>query len=425
MILNKIFKHPLFKSSLIYTLCDALNKAVPFLVLPLLSYYLTPGDYGLVANFNILLAIATILIALSVEGVISINYYKVSKVILAKYIYNSIVLNILITLFITFCAFFLKVYIFNYFKITFDYVVWVVIMAFATTMTTLNLALWRLEEKSLKFGIYQISQTVVNIGISLLLVITLKMGWMGRINGIIIATLLFGVFSIFLLWKRGYLKRNFDKAFITAILAFGLPLIPHSLSMWIRSGIDRMYITNFYGEAQTGLYATGFQFGIMVSFLILAFNNAFVPFLYKNLSEPDNIILDSNKKNIRKITYLGMICLIVVSVIFYFISIFILNHFFNSDYSGAAVFILWAIIAQVFQGFYLFFVNYIFFVKKTNSLAIITFSCSLIQVILSYFFIKELGPIGGAYSTVIVSAINFLAVVWLSNNVYKMNWFKL
>lgn len=424
-MLQKLLKHPLLKSSLIYTLCDGLNKAVPFLVLPLLSYYLTPADYGIVANFNILLAVITILVALSVEGVIGVNFYKISKQELGRYIYNAIVLILIDAIIIFITCYLFKDQIYSYFKIPFKYVVWTIVMAFATTMTNINLALWRLEEKPLKFGIYQISQTVINISISLILVITYKLGWIGRIDGIIIATLLFGCFSLGLLWKRGYFKIQNDKAIIIAILSFGLPLIPHSLSMWLRSGIDRVYITNFYGEAANGLYATGFQFGVLVSFLILAFNNAFVPYLYKSLSETDVTRLEENKKQLKKITYFGMIGLIIVSILFYVISIFILNQFFNHSYSGALKYILWAIVAQLFQGFYLFFVNYIFFVKKTKYLAFITFSCAMIQVVLSYFLIKNLGPIGGAYSTVVVSFINFVAVAYFGSKVYKMNWLKI
>lgn len=423
MGLTRILKHPLLKSSLIYTLCEAINKAVPFLVLPLLSYYLTPGDYGIVANFNILLAVTTICIALSVEGVIGVNFYKVTKEELGQYIYNAIVLITLSSAIILCVGFTGSEFIYNSFKIPFIYIIWTVVMAFAATMTTINLALWRLEEKPFKFGVYQISQTIVNIGVSLLLVITYQMGWIGRVNGIIIATVLFGLFSLVLLWKRGYLKIQNDKSIRMAILAFGIPLIPHSLSMWLRSGIDRIYITNMYGEEATGLYATGFQFGVLVSFLILAFNNAFVPYLYKSLSESDSVQLELNKKKLRKITKMGMIGLTALSVVFYLFSILILKYFFNQTYSGASEYILWAIVAQLFQGFYLFFVNYIFFVKKTKPLALITFSCAMLQVVLSYFLVKKIGPIGGAYSTVVVSFVNFVSVAWFSNRVYKMNWF--
>src|SRR5690606_13245826 len=164
---SKLLKHPLLKSSLIYTLCDAVNKAVPFLILPLLSYYLTPGDYGIVANFGVLLAVVTILIGLSIEGVIGVNYYRITKEELGKYVFNSLILMIISTVVVLIISYFFQNLIFKSFKIPFSYVLLLILMAVATTLTTINLALWRLEEKSLSFGLYQISQTVLNVGISL------------------------------------------------------------------------------------------------------------------------------------------------------------------------------------------------------------------------------------------------------------------
>lgn len=419
---KKIFANKLLKSTMIYTLCDAINKGVPFLILPLLSYYLSPSDYGIVANFGVLLAICTIFVSISVDGVISVNYYKISKEELSKYIFNALSLIIGSSIIVFFLFYIFKTQIYINFRIPYIYTILIIVMALASTLTTMNLSLWRLEENPVHFGIYQISQTILNILISLFLVINLGMGWIGRIQGMLISAIIFGIFSLFILFKRGYLKINFDSTIRKAILLFGLPLIPHTLSLWVRSGIDRIFITNMYGESATGLYATGFQFGILVSFIMTAFNNAFVPYLYKSLSEPDNLKLQENKKKLKKATFYGMIGLIFLCVFFYSISIIILENFFSAQYIDSKVFILWAILSQVFQGYYLFFVNYIFFAKKTKSLAVITFSVSIVQVILSYLLLKSLGPIGAAYSTLIVSIINFICIAVYSEKVYKMNW---
>ncbi|SEA62160.1 Membrane protein involved in the export of O-antigen and teichoic acid [Arachidicoccus rhizosphaerae] len=423
-MINKFLKSSLFKSTLIYTVSDAINKAVPFFVLPILSYYLTPKDYGIVTNFNILVGILNILAALSIDGVISVHYYKISKEDLAKFLFNGISLVILSTAILAvFCSLF-RDRIYDGLQVPIEYVYLAIFMTFANTMSTVNLTIWRLEEKPFKFGGYKIALTIVNTSVSLLLVIAVGLGWKGSVDGTLIATILFGFLSLFLLWRRGYFVPQFDKKIRLAILSFGLPLIPHSLSMWVRSAIDRIYISNFYSVADTGLYATGFQFGILVSFVMMAFNNAFVPYLYKKLSVTDEHQLKQNENGLKKVTYIGVGLLVIGSAIFYLISIFVLNRFYSVSYRGAKPFILWAIVAQFFQGLYLFAVNYIFFVKKTKSLAIITFSCSLVQVLLSYFLIKDLGPIGGAYSTVIVSGLNFVCVAWYSNKVYPMAWFK-
>lgn len=295
-------------------------------------------------------------------------------------------------------------------------------MALFNLFTTVNLVLWRLEEKPLYFGLYDISNTILNVVLSLFLVIVIHKGWQGRITAIAISTCVYGIFSIIFLIRRGYIQMVFNTAFFKAAMVFGLPLIPHSLSFWLRSGVDRMIITDFWGSEAVGLYATGFQFGTLVSFLIGAFNNAYSPYLYKTLSDPDLDRLAIIKKKLVKFTYAIMGALLICGIIFILLSKYILLSTFSETYFDALEYINWAILGQVFQGFYLLFVNYIFFVKKTKNLALITFGCSILQVFFTYFLVHQIGPIGAAYSSVIISFINFLLVMLYSSRVYKMPW---
>ncbi|ULT28256.1 polysaccharide biosynthesis C-terminal domain-containing protein [Sphingobacterium sp. E70] len=226
----------------------------------------------------------------------------------------------------------------------------------------------------------------------------------------------------FFLFRRNYLKFSISKSVIKGILLFGIPLIPHALSIWLRAGADRIIITRLVNEYYTGLYATGFQFGVFISFITMAFNNAFVPFLYKNLSEADANILYSNKLKLVKLTYICLIAYALLAVFFLFFSDILIRNLFSSKYLESKDFIIWAIISQAFQGFYLLFVNYLFFTNKTKLLATITITCSILQVTLSYVLVDYLGAIGAAYSSVVISFINFIAVMFAAIKAIDMPW---
>jgi O-antigen/teichoic acid export membrane protein len=423
MNLDKFLKHPLLKSSIIYTVSDAINSAVPFFILPVLSFYLVPADYGIVANFNILLSIISIFIVVGVDSAISASYFKLSHQELSKYIFNGIVIIIVSTIIISLLVFLFNKTIYSFVRIPLSYQLATIFMAMTMAFANVNLSLWRLEEKAFKFGAYQISQTFLNTGLSLLLVVVYQLGWIGRVNGMIITSISFGLLSLIILYRRGFINFKYNLQLISGILAFGLPLIPHMLSFWLRSGVDRILITKYIGESATGLYATGFQFGILISFLTGAFNNAFVPYMYKLLSEKDEKKLAKNKENLKKLIMIGVGLLVFLCILFTFVSKIILVNFFSERYTSASQFIFWAVLAQTFQGMYLFFVNYIFFMKKTKGLATITFSCAMLQIILSYIFVRTIGAIGAAYATAIVSFINFVIVAWYSNKVFPMGWF--
>lgn len=421
-MISKLLKHPLLKSSLIYTISDGINKSIPFFILPVLSHYLLPADYGIVANFGVLTGIIGILITCGVDGAISVNFYRTAPKDLKIYIFNCILVSCSIFWLILFVIGLTNTYIYQLISIPTSYQLLCVVMCFFNLFTAINLVLWRLEEKPLAFGLYDITNTIINISLSIILVIVLKQGWIGRVNAIATASIGYGVFSLFFLYKRGYLSFIYNPKIIKAILMFGIPLIPHALSFWLRSGVDRIFISSFWGTSAVGLYATGFQFGILVSFIVLAFNNAFSPYLYKVLSSTDEKQLEIDKIKMVKLTYFIMIGLMISGVIFIILSEYILKTFFAEEYYASITFVNWAILTQVFQSFYILFVNYIFFSKQTRKLAIITISCALVQVVLSYILVKYFGPIGAAYSSVTVSIINFLVVMFYSNKVYPMPW---
>jgi O-antigen/teichoic acid export membrane protein len=420
--LAELTKNPLLKNSAIYIVTDAINKAIPFLLLPILTHYLIPSDFGIATNFNVYTSILTIFIGISINSAISANFYRLKAKLRSVYIFNALATITLIFIISLLVIYILKKYITAFLPIPIQYIVGATVIAYAQAVSSINLTIWQLESKSFRFGIYGISQTVLNVGLTLIFVIHLKMGWRGRVDGYIYSTIIYGVVSMFFIFNYIGFSIKVKKDFIHDALIFSLPLVPHALSMWVRSGIDRIYITKYYGEASTGLYATAFQFGLLISFITLSINNAYVPFLYKQLNLPDNATLIDTKSKLVRYTYIYFAFLITFGICMIVFSMFMVDNFLSQKYYEAKRFIPLIIVSQIFQGMYLMVVNYIFFIKRTGILSIITFSCSLLQVVLSYFMIRNIGVMGAVYSTVIVSFVNFIAVWIYSDTVYPMPW---
>lgn len=68
-------------------------------------------------------------------------------------------------------------------------------------------------------------------------------------------------------------------------------------------------------------------------------------------------------------------------------------------------------------------VNYVLNTKKTVYLSYVTFTVSIIHVVVSYFLILYNGILGAAQATLITSFITFISVWWLSQKLYPMPWF--
>ena len=74
----------------IYTISNLLNAAVPFLLLPLLTNFLTPAEYGIVAMFQVLMNGLLPFTGFSLDGAISRQYFDRDKTDFSNYVTNSL-----------------------------------------------------------------------------------------------------------------------------------------------------------------------------------------------------------------------------------------------------------------------------------------------------------------------------------------------
>ncbi len=418
-MIKKILHSKLFRDSFIYVFADVINKAIPFLLLPILTYYLTPADYGKLATFNSFFGLMGIFIGLSIQGAISVNYYKMKKEALAVFVGNVIFI-LAFSLFISLIIVTIFQYqISNYVGLDIKWLYAASIMSFFSFIVLVNLSLWLVEQKPLFYGSFELLDTILKLGFSLFFVVSLLMTWQGRILGMLIGTSISAIFSFILLYKRGYLKFQFDKTYIKEALHFGIPLVPHRLSFWLRTGAIILLLNNLAGKNNTGLYSVGLQFVIPLSVLTIAFNKAWAPYLYRKLSNNPSI---EDKIKIVKFTYFYLVGITLLSLLLIWLAPLIMKLLLNKNFHNASMFIKYLTMGVAFQGMYFMVVNYIFYVKKTKYLAYITFSVSLINISLAYLLIKKNGALGAAQANAISMFLSFLLVWYYSNKAYPMPW---
>ena len=167
------------------------------------------------------------------------------------------------------------------------------------------------------------------------------------------------------------------------------------------------------------------SFGAIISIFVTSFNNAFVPQLFQKLKSI-NPINESKVKNkiVRQYRYL-VAGLLFFTLLSYIISYAFIKIVYQDEYSGAVDFLPYIMLGQFFTGIYSLFVNFLHYTQKTKVLGAITFSLTLLQVILSFCLIKCVGPIGSAISSAIISLLIAVSVAVYSNSVFPMPWAKL
>lgn len=420
-----LFKRPVVKNSLIYAISDGICRAMSFIILPFVSYYLLPEELGVAANFDVLLNILTLLAGQAIVNGLSYFYYERDRASMAKLVSSLLVIIVVSNIFFSGIILFACGLIDNYLHLGVGLQLLSVASSILLLLYNINMILYRLEDKPYSFAILQVINAIIHIGLVVLLVIFLKLGALGKIYSAIGSYFVLALVNLFLLYRRKFLTIRIDKESITALLKFGIPLLPHSLSFWLKSGMDKILLTTYCGLAINGLYSMAMSFGAIYSLVNNSFMMAYVPYLQKRISNINESNEAQEKEKIVKLSYRIAILFILVFLVVVPVCWLIMTYLLSDKYADAFQFIPWIMLSLTIYAFYNLVIQFPYTIKKTFGLGIITFSGSLLQLLLTFILVRTIGADGIKVSLVVGSFIIMITVWWYSNKVYPMPWFKI
>lgn len=411
--------HRLVRHSAVYTGSSVVRGVLPFVLLPVLTRYLSPAELGVVATFEVVLAIGLVAVGLNMPGAIAIGYFRMESTAFEIYVANVVFVSLAACL-LTFAVGFA---VLGYLPSDLGALIlsWLPLLALASlaqVLFSIVLTLWQVRQRPVPYGLFQIAHTVMNLLFSLLFVIVFSWGWRGRVGGIIAAALAFGALSAVLLARRLRHRWLVRREYLRDALAFGIPLVPHSLGNWILTGIDRVFLASMVGIATTGVYAVGYQIGMVVGLFATSFNQAWSPFLFEKLREGS----DRTKARIVKFTYLYMVGIAVFALVLGIAAPPFMAVFVGPEFQESSAYVFWVSLGYAANGMYLMIAHYIYFVKKTYLLAWITFFAAVVHIVLNYVLIETNGAVGAAQASAGSFAVSFVLTWILAARVYRMPW---
>lgn len=406
----------------IYLFSNILNAVIPFILLPILTRYLSPEEYGEVAMFQTLLGALGAFVGMTFVGAANRKFYdsNLEKNELAEFI-GSCVQLISISAVVVFSVFFLFRSNFSeWLSLKPSYVLFAVVVSFCTVIIALRLGQWQVQKKAIDYGALQISQSLLNMLLSLLLVVALLKGAAGRIDAQIVTGLVFVLIAFILLKKDGLLKVTvWRKEYLAEALRFGVPLMPHLAGGFLLNSVDRFVINDELGLAEAGIYMVAVQLTAAVGIVFDAINKAYVPWLFERLKAD----VHKEKQKIVKLTYLWFLCIILGVVLAFFIGPWLVVFIAGEQYAQAGEVVGWLALGQGFQGMYLMVTNYIFFSKKTGLLSVASIASGLLNLILLIVLVRILGLQGAAMAFALSMGVRFVLTWWVAHKRHSMPWF--
>lgn len=414
--IEKIKSNPNFKNGILFTFFAFLNNGISFILLLLLAGYLTPNSYGYLNLFNTSITILAMLMPLGTTSLVGVVYFSrpisdFKKVISVVFLVSTVIFVVLSIFFFIFSRELENILGFPY-----KYQIIILLICYFQIFNSANLDIWRLREEPVKYGLYSLGIALSNLALSLLLVIYFQMDWLGRIYAQIIVLFIFFVISVIFFIRRQLISFKGLNNMLKESLKFGLPLIPHQVSSWLRQGLDRYIINFFNGAASVGLFSLAFNFGNIIHIVGLAFNASNSVFIYKNLAKDDD--KNTIRHKLYKQTYI-MTLFFLLFTIAVFLGSYVFIPYIFPKYEDAKPFLFPICFASFFQCVYYLFVNYLFYYKKTKTIMAITTSISVFHLALSFLFTR--------YSTLYTAYISFFSnfficilIIFYSQKIYPL-----
>jgi O-antigen/teichoic acid export membrane protein len=417
-ITTAFLKSSLFRTAGIYGGLNFLRQLIPFLMWPIVTRYLTPADYGTLAMFNVLVSTMYIFISLGLDGAIGREYFDKEKINFPEYVANCLGLGTLAFIILTPIVITAGPLLTKYTGVS-ENVFWIVMVAsYCRFITQILLVIWQSGMRAMSYSTMQFSQIIADVIFTILLVVFLQQGLQGKIDGTLYTSIIFSIIALLYLLKEGLLSFRLNTEYIKMALALGIPLIPHIIGGTIISMSDRALLMNLTDATQTGLYFIAFQIGGILSMAVWAFNQAWSPWLFKELTEDK----PGTKTKIVKFTYLYCIFLVICAYLLTLISPLVFKYFIGPDFAGGAIAISWVAAGAAVSGMYYIVCGYITYARKNHLLSWITIVSGLVNIGASYYLIQKNGFIGAAQGTLIANVI-FVIMTWiLAAKVYEMPW---
>lgn len=417
-----IKKNSLVSGAGIYLLSNILNAVIPFILLPILTRYLNPSQYGEVAMFQTLLGALGAFIGATFVGAANRKFYDldIDKTEMADFIGSCIQLTVFFSIIVFSILFVFQDKFSEWLSLKPSYVLLGVAVSFCMVIVNLRLGQWQIRKKALKYGALQISQSLFNMLLSLLLVVVLLKGAEGHINAQIIASIVFAAIALILLKKDSLINVFiWRKDYLSEVLKFGIPLIPHIAGGFLLTTVDRFVINQEIGLAEAGIYMVAVQLTAAIGIVFDAINKAYIPWLFEKL-KADQI---KDKRQIVKFTYIWFSLIIVGVMLSFWIGPPIVVLIAGEQYREAGNVIGWLALGKGFQGMYLMVTNYIFYSKKTGLLSVASISSGILNLVLLVVLIRIFGLEGAAIAFATSMGIRFLLTWWIAQKRHPMPWF--
>lgn len=382
-----------------YLSASAFSAIVGMLMTKYYTQVFEPAEFGVLSLYILLFQYMQNLIAFTIDSSAQRVYFDYDDKEKKQFLGTVLIFMMISALFWVFVSLLFKdIFIFWFGGNNLIFIVTIISTVLWAFVNFFNRISYNLYLSKLVFSQTTL-QTILNHGMSFILISFCYMGVLGRQLGQGIA------FAINLLFYRrslkelGYLVAEYTLRFdiLKRIFYFSFPALCTTVLLATFSYLDRVFLKYYHGNSEVGIYSLGVIVGQGMSLVVEAVSLAVFPSLMKQLK----INYEDGIKKIKKFDLIFCSILIIISIILFFLRDIIVLILSNPKYLQAGLVMPFIIFSYVMNGFYKNVSSVLSFHNVVWIFPILSTVSFGLSAIANYLLIPRFHEIGAAYSNFI------------------------
>lgn len=402
--------------SVIYSISDALGKGAVYLLIPLLTYVLSTDEFGIWAFLRIFFPIGQLIFSVGISQVAFRFYFVYTDdrerrdffgaiwVFLLLVSSSLLGLTLLVVRLLDVQGF-SQIAFYPYIHLT----LWAVVVRVA--FESIPLQVFRAEENGGAYFAASLATFVLTLATHVGFVWVMGLGLIGALYAALVTSGLMGLYYSVVMLRKSRLNLNFRK-FLGPSLAYGLPLIPHTVGFWGLGLADRLVLEANVSLTALGIYSLGDQFRQLYQLLVQGGNAALMPSFGRasNALSERALLPRLSTYYVLAMAYIGLGIAMYAPEVAAIIA--------PPAYAGAVAVIPWLVLGQFFMAVYFIPMNAIAQTAgQTRQVSVVTVTAAAINIGLNVLLVPRYGIMAAAVSTTIGYVVLFAFMQWQAQRI--------
>lgn len=398
-----------------FSLGPVVCAVLGFVLIPLVTYFISPDEYGRASMFSLAVSISQMVLYLGLDQAYVKKYYEtVDKTkLLANVMFPPLMLVVVLEIAIFVLRRNISFWLFG----SFDELGCVyALMLMPPTLVVEQFAITevRMKQRGVEYSVLTILIKLFVLVATILLLAVYERSFRSVVWGTAAAQAIYALLLLIFGKARIILSREYiDKKMLRELLNFSLPLIPAAIIGWILSGMDRVMLRAMSGYSVLGVYDVAAKVSNILAVAQSCFAAFWVPLAHQ---------WNNDGGDIGRFEKVGRYICLIMSFIMLGVLLFkdVIFMIFRSSYSGSVYIMPFLLVYPIMYTASEVPVMGIYFKSKTKSTLVVSCVSAAVNLVLNALLIPRFGAEGAAMAT----GLSYVVFFWCRTLLSRKVWYK-